>query len=114
MTHTHMKIALSSMGPSAEAHVSEKFGRCPFFIVYDTETKAITSLPNTAANDEHGAGPAAAQLVIRECADMVLTGALGEHAEAVLKKAGMRCTTGVKGSATVREAIEMFLQSPTT
>ncbi len=102
------------MGPTAEARISEKFGRCPFFIIFDTETKVLTSLANTAANDEHGAGPAAAQLVIRERADMVLTGALGDNAEAVLKKAGMRYTTGLKGSATVREAIDTYLLSPTT
>jgi len=102
------------MGPSAEDKMSEKFGRCPFFIIFDTETKAMTSIANTAANNEHGAGPAAAQLVLREHADMVLTGALGENAEAVLKKAGMRYTTGVKGAATVRETIDLFLRSPTT
>ncbi|MBU2472187.1 MAG: hypothetical protein KKF20_07235, partial [Bacteroidetes bacterium] len=34
-----MKIAVTSTGGSMDVLVSEQFGRCQYFIIYDTETK---------------------------------------------------------------------------
>jgi predicted Fe-Mo cluster-binding NifX family protein len=105
-----MKIAITSTGPSTDAKVSEKFGRCSFFIIVDNDTNAVSSIANPAEHAEHGAGPDAAQLMIREHIDMVLTGAVGTNAEVVLQKGGVQFTTGLNGAMTVREAISTFLK----
>ena len=73
------------------------------------DTNAVSRIANPAEHAEHGAGPDAAQLMIREHIDMVLTGAVGTNAEVVLKKGGIQFTTGLNGAMTVREAISTFL-----
>ena len=34
-----MKIAITSTGDSQDSKLDERFGRCSFFVVYDTESK---------------------------------------------------------------------------
>jgi predicted Fe-Mo cluster-binding NifX family protein len=106
-----MMIAVSSTGPTPEAFVSEKFGRCSYFTLYDTETGTIRVITNNAGNLEHGAGPKAAQLIINEKAEIVLTGTVGGNAGEVLKKAGIKLITGIKNNMKINEAIDLFLKS---
>ena len=109
-----MKIAVSSTGSSSDASVSEKFGRCSYFVIYDTQTKAISVIANPAENVEHGAGPKAAQLVIHENIEVVLTGTVGGNADEALKKGGVKIVTGLTNSMKVLEAIDLYLNSKLT
>jgi predicted Fe-Mo cluster-binding NifX family protein len=106
-----MKIAVTSTGMTTDALVSEKFGRCSYFALYDTESGTIRIISNSAENLDHGAGPKAAQLIINENAEVVLTGAVGGNAEEVLKKDGIKIVTGLMNSMKVREAIDLYLNS---
>jgi predicted Fe-Mo cluster-binding NifX family protein len=106
-----MMIAVSSTGPTPEAFVSEKFGRCSYFILYDNESKTVRIISNNAGNLEHGAGPKAAQLIINENAEVVLTGAVGGNAGEVLRKGGIKVITGIKNNMKVNEVIDLFLKS---
>jgi predicted Fe-Mo cluster-binding NifX family protein len=106
-----MKIAITSSDSSLDALVSEKLGRCSYFIIFDSETKNTSSIANTAKNLEHGAGPKAAQLIIRENAEVVLTGAVGNNAEETLKKGGVKIITGLKSNMKVSEVIDLYLNS---
>ena len=109
-----MILAVSSTGPTPEAFVSEKFGRCSYFTLYDSESGTVRVISNNAENLEHGAGPKAAQLIINENAEIVLTGAVGGNAEEILKKGGIKVITGIKKNMKVNEAINLFLQSKLT
>jgi len=77
--------------------------------LFDNQTKETKSIANSAETMEHGAGPKAAQLIIKENAEVVLTGAVGGNAEEVLKKAGMKIITGLKSNMKVVEAIDLYL-----
>jgi len=103
-----MIIAITSTGPNTDAFISEKFGRCSFFALYDTESRTIRTINNTAENLEHGAGPKAAQLIINENAEVVLTGAVGGNAEDVLNKGRVKIITGFKSNQKVSEAINSY------
>ena len=53
-----MKIAITSSGNSPDAIMDSRFGRCKYFVFYDTETGAMEFLPNpnidaTRAQDRH-------------------------------------------------------------
>jgi predicted Fe-Mo cluster-binding NifX family protein len=104
-----MKIAITSTGSSLDSSVSEKFGRCAYFMIYDDQTKNIKAILNSAENADHGAGPRAAQLVIDEDAEVVITGAIGGNAGEALRRAGMRILTGLQGGMKVAEAIDLYL-----
>jgi len=105
----NMIIAATSTGPSTESYVSEKFGRCSYFILFNDQTKETKSIANSAETMEHGAGPKAAQLIIKENAEVVLTGAVGGNAEEVLKKAGIKIVTGLKNNMKVAGVIDLYL-----
>lgn len=101
-----MKVLVSSTGDSLDAEVSPIFGRCPFFILVDTDTMQVTALPNAAINASGGAGIQASQFVIQQGAQVVLSGNLGPNAMQVLQAAGIPFYP-VSGG-TVREAVEAY------
>lgn len=101
-----MKIAVTSTGPSLDAPVDFRFGRCAYFIIVDTDTLEFQAIPNQAAAAPGGAGTMAAQFVASQGVSHVITGEVGPNAYPVLMAAGVTPVTGATG--TVREAIEAF------
>ncbi len=83
------------------------FGRTPYFMIYDTDSKQKEFIVNEAASAQGGAGIKAAQTVIDSGATAVITVRLGENSAEVLK-AGEVGIFKAKG-ADVDENIELFL-----
>ncbi len=104
-----MKIAVTAEGNNPDAPVDHRFGRCAYFIFYDSETGTFEAIENPAAQARGGAGTQSAQLVAEKEVDVLLTGAVGPNAERGLSALGVQVVTDVEGS-TVREAIENFLK----
>jgi predicted Fe-Mo cluster-binding NifX family protein len=101
-----MKICISSVAGSLDAKIEQRFGRCPFFIIVDSDTMNYETIPNTAANAMGGAGIQAAQLVTDRGVHVVLTGNIGPNTYRVLSAARVRMVTGVTG--TIRNAVEQY------
>ncbi len=101
-----MKIGVSSTGGSLDAQIDPRFGRCPYFVIVNSETMKFETVANTASGAMSGAGIQAAQLVANRGAQAVLTGSVGPNAFQALSSAGISIITGVSG--TVRGAVEKF------
>lgn len=101
-----MRIVISSDGESLDAQASPVFGRCPTYVFVDSETMTFDVLPNPAMNQGGGAGIQAAQFVVNQGAQAVLSGNLGPNAFDVLEAAGIPGYL-IRGG-TVREAVEGF------
>ena len=101
-----MKIAVSTSNGGLDATVDPRFGRCPYFVVVDTETMHSEVVPNQSGNMAHGAGIQAAQAVVGHGVQVVLTGNIGPNAYQALSAARIKIVTGVTGS--VREAITSY------
>ena len=101
-----MKLAVSTSGKDLSSLVEPRFGRCPNFLIVDTETMKFEVVPNTAVGSAHGAGIAAAQLVASMGAKAVLTGNVGPNAYSALSSSGIKIVTGVSG--TVEDAVRRF------
>jgi predicted Fe-Mo cluster-binding NifX family protein len=101
-----MKVVVSSTGPTLDSPVSPRFGRCPYYLIVDTETMNFEALPNANMNATSGAGIASAQTVSGKGAEAVLTGRLGPNATQVLSQVGIKMVTGASG--TVRQAVEAY------
>lgn len=84
-----MKLALSSDGPTLEAAASPIFGRCAYFLFIDTETGAFEAKPNPARDDSGGAGVQAAQFVLDQGAQALISGHLGPNAAQIIEAAGI-------------------------
>ena len=102
-----MKIGISAKEEAMEAEVEPRFGRCPYFLIVDSETMRFEAFSNPATKLAHGAGPRAVQEFVNQGATVVLTGRVGPNAEEALEAADLEVVTGVNG--TVREAVEAYL-----
>ncbi len=80
-----MKIAITSDGNSLESKLDSRFGRCSFFVLYDTETKDVRFIENANQLNQEGAGPATAQIVASLGVQRVYSGEFGKKAADILK-----------------------------
>jgi predicted Fe-Mo cluster-binding NifX family protein len=85
-----MKIAIPVDEKNIETSVCISFGRTPFFLIYNTETKESVFLDNSAAASQGGAGIKAAQAIVDSHADVLLTPRCGENAAEVIKAADIK------------------------
>jgi len=101
-----MKIAVSSQGEHLDAPASPVFGRCPTYLFVVPETMEFEAVPNPAMNQGGGAGIQAAQFVVNQGAEAVLSGNLGPNAFDVLQAASVPGFLVSEG--TVRQAVEAY------
>ncbi|SCZ80128.1 NifB/NifX family molybdenum-iron cluster-binding protein [Acidaminobacter hydrogenoformans] len=84
-----MRVAI----PVDENHpgtaVCASLARAPYYLIKDTETEETTFVENTAANSQGGAGVKAAQLLVDQKVDALLTPRCGQNAAEVLTAAKM-------------------------
>jgi predicted Fe-Mo cluster-binding NifX family protein len=88
-----MILFISAQGKTPEDRPSERFGRCLWFIRYDTETDRWQAFENPAASQGHGAGVAAAQLLIDNGCEAAVSGRFGPNAHQALFAAGIDLRT---------------------
>ncbi len=72
-----MRVAITSTGNTLESTLDQRFGRCAYFVIYDTETKALEFLPNPNRENEKEIGPAAVHLVAYRKATKIISGEFG-------------------------------------
>jgi predicted Fe-Mo cluster-binding NifX family protein/ferredoxin len=101
-----MKIAVTSTGPTLDDNVEARFGRCPYFLIIDTDTMQLEAIENPNIALGGGAGIQSAQLMSEKGVTIVLTGNCGPNAFAVFGQAGIQVIVGVSGP--VRGAVEQF------
>ncbi|MCD4804143.1 MAG: NifB/NifX family molybdenum-iron cluster-binding protein, partial [Desulfobacterales bacterium] len=76
----NMKICVTSNGPTMDASVDPRFGRCQYFVFVDSETMKYEAMPNPSIGASSGAGIQAAQTVADKGAGVVITGQVGPNA----------------------------------
>jgi predicted Fe-Mo cluster-binding NifX family protein len=101
-----MKIGVSAAGPSLDADIDPRFGRCQYFIIVDPDTMQFEAVENSSAMASGGAGISAAQMIAGRGVATVLTGHCGPNAYQALSAAGVKVITGVSGK--VRNAIQDY------
>jgi predicted Fe-Mo cluster-binding NifX family protein len=101
----YVKVAVTSTGEGKNSAVDPRFGRAAVFILFDTESDAITEVVENRGGIEaaQGAGVQAAEIVSRLGADCLVTGHCGPKAFRTLVAAGIAVYTGASG--TVAEAV---------
>lgn len=101
-----MKVAIPTTGEDLSAEVETRFGRCPRFLVVDSETMEFELVENTAATMGGGAGVRAAQIVLDQGVEAVIAGDVGPRAFDVLQRAGVKVYARITGN--VKDAMEML------
>ncbi len=102
-----MKIAVSATDQTLDARVDSRFGRAPYFLIYDDETDEHSFIDNQQAlNAASGAGVQAAQNVVESGAEALLTGHCGPKAFRTLAAGDVAIYINVSG--TLSEAIKAY------
>ena len=107
-----MQIAICSNNHDLNSQVDERFGRCAYFVVVDETGNLVKAVSNSSLNSPQGAGIAAAQLLINNQVDTVLTGRMGPKAMKPLQAAGIDIYTGISG--TVEQTLDLFFKGSLT
>jgi predicted Fe-Mo cluster-binding NifX family protein/ferredoxin len=101
-----MKIAVTSRGVSPGDQVDPRFGRCPYFLIIDTETMDVEPVENPNVSLGGGAGIQSAQLMAERDVRVILTGNCGPNAFQTLNAAEIEVIVGVSGK--VKNVVEQF------
>ncbi|WP_019879415.1 NifB/NifX family molybdenum-iron cluster-binding protein [Succinispira mobilis] len=84
-----MKIAIPATANNIDSEVCPSFGRTEFFFIYNTNDQSKFFLDNSAATSQGGAGIKAAQILVDEHVDVLITPRCGENAASVLLEANI-------------------------
>lgn len=103
-----MKVAITSTGQSLESTLDQRFGRCTFFVIYDTETGGVEILPNPNKDAEDGAGPASVQMVASKEVQKIVSGEFGVKIKSLLDSLKIQMVVYKEPEKTVKSVIEML------
>lgn len=101
-----MRIAIPTDEKSLESTVCPSFGRAPYFLFYDLNTKENYFLDNGAIASQGGAGIKAAQVIADNNINALITPRCGENAEEVLRNSEVMVYRSIQGTA--KENIDAF------
>jgi len=105
-----MKIAVPATDGNLDANVDLRFGRCPYYVIFEVEENKIKNheiLENKTGQEMRGVGITASQMIVNKEVEVVITGNIGPNAFNVLSGTGMKIITGVNGN--VKEVVEKYL-----
>lgn len=104
-----MKIALPADEKSIETGLFDSFGKAPFFLIYNTNSKTIEYLDHRAVAAQGAGGLRAAQVLADNGVRAIITPNCGENAEKVLHYSEVLVYKSISGS--MRKNIEAFLNN---
>jgi predicted Fe-Mo cluster-binding NifX family protein len=107
-----MKVAISSTGKNLQSEIYSHFGRCPFFIIVDTDDMSFETFDNKNMTLSGGAGIQAAGFLASKGVSAVLTGNCGPNAMKTFSAAGIQVFTGLTGN--IVQAVENYKQGSLT
>lgn len=103
-----MKVAITSTGNSPEAKIDSRFGRCSYFVIYDTETHATEYIPNPNKENVEGAGPASVQVLALRGATKVVSGEFGAKVKVLFDSLQIQLVVLNDPEKKISEIIEML------
>jgi predicted Fe-Mo cluster-binding NifX family protein len=101
-----MRVAFSVRERDQNARLGAPFGRCRAYVVVDTETDERRLLSNPVADINERAGIAAAEFIVRQNIDVVISGLFGAKASRILAAGEVAMCRAVTGT------ISEFLARP--
>ena len=101
-----MKVAITSTGNTLESDVDQRFGRCTYFVIYDTESKSVEYIPNPNKQISEGAGPASVQILAERGVNKIVSGDFGLKVKPLLDSLKVQMIVIKHTQKTASEIIE--------
>ncbi|MCI1779654.1 MAG: hypothetical protein LKI53_06820 [Bacteroidales bacterium] len=102
-----MITAISCSGNSMDSQVDTRFGRCPFFAIFDSESGKLRFEENPGKEAESGAGPAAVKFIASQGAQKIVSGEFGFKVKPLFDQLDIQMIS-IEGNKTVREIMELL------
>jgi predicted Fe-Mo cluster-binding NifX family protein len=103
-----MKIAITSTGDTLASKLDQRFGRCSYFVIFDTETRGMEFLPNPNKDAQEGAGPASVQLVASKNVDKIISGEFGIKIKSLVDSLKIQMIVLKQPEKSIKEVIDML------
>ncbi len=103
-----MKVAITSAGNSPESQLDSRFGRCSYFVIFDTESKSTEFIPNPNKENLDGAGPASAHLVASRGVKKVISGEFGSKVKSLFDSLQIQLIVLNDSDKNIGEIIELL------
>ncbi|MGD9566918.1 MAG: NifB/NifX family molybdenum-iron cluster-binding protein [Sedimentibacter sp.] len=101
-----MKLMIPLDENSTKSNVCISFGRSPYFLIFDTDSNESKYIKNTAAESQGGAGIKAAQIIVDNKAEILITPRCGKNAAEVLNAANIQIYKSINES--IKDNIDNF------
>ena len=105
-----MKVAITSTGNTLESKLDQRFGRCSYFVIYDTETGGTEFIPNPNKDALNGAGPASVQIVASRNVNKIISGEFGIKIKSLLDSLKIQMIVIKEPEKSIQEIINMLNQ----
>lgn len=109
-----MVLIISSLGQELTSPIERRFGRCPWLIKFDTETKNKEAFPNPGLRQSGGAGVAAAQFVIDQQVDVVISGDFGPNSARAFQAGDIKMYLFNGDVSSIQDVVDHFLTGKLT
>lgn len=103
-----MKVAITSLKNSTGSAIDSRFGRCSWFIIYDTELKSTEFIPNPNIDSLEGAGIASAKLIASKGVEKVVSGEFGAKVKDVFDSLNIKLIIIRDSGKTVNDIIKIL------
>jgi predicted Fe-Mo cluster-binding NifX family protein len=104
-----MKIVIPSTGETLTSPVSDTLGRSPFLIIYDSSISEFDSIENPGFQVQDGSGLKAADIILDNKAEVLLTREIGRKVYSVLMKKHIKVEL-LNSGGTIKSAINKYLK----
>ena len=81
-----MKILITSSGKEVKSNMDKRFGRAPWFCIYDQKQQTTTFIENGNSESQGGAGTKTAEKMIELGIEQIFSGQFGPKAKSLLEK----------------------------
>ena len=82
----NLKVAIPSTSNQEDARMEERFGRCAYFCIFDSDNDTLDFVSNPAVNARGGAGFQAVEFLLNNNVKAVIVPRLGPNADGVLRQ----------------------------
>lgn len=103
-----MKIAIPVWEKSMNCNICESFGRTPYFLIYDMDTEKSEFIDNSAVASQGGAGIKAAQTIVDNKVNALLTMRCGKNAAEVFNAGNVKIYKVINNS--IKDNIQAMKQ----
>ena len=103
-----MKVAITSTGDSLDEKLDQRFGRCAYFVIYNSITGGMEFLPNPNRDLEIEAGTASVKLLSSRNIEKIISGEFGERIKPILDSLKIQMIVIKTPNKTIREIIDLL------